>query len=88
MLLRRRDPVLDAGSGRRGENDGPYKLKLGEHVATILIIRVNMETMECKGFNINVWDIDGQDCIPALCHRYFYHIQSLIFASRLWASCR
>jgi GTPase SAR1 family protein len=41
------------------------KLKLGEHVTAIPTIGFNVETIECKGFNMNVWNVVGQDRICA-----------------------
>jgi small GTP-binding protein len=54
-------------------------LKFGEQVTTIPTIGFNVETIEHKGFNLNVWDIGGQDRIRNLWRHYFHNTQGLIF---------
>jgi small GTP-binding protein len=56
-----------------------YKLKLGEHVTTIPTIGFNVETIEYKGFNMNIWDVGGQNRIRTLWRHYFNNTQGLIF---------
>jgi GTPase SAR1 family protein len=43
-----------------------YKLKLDEHITTIPMMGLNVETVEYKGFNMNIWDVGGQDRIRAV----------------------
>jgi small GTP-binding protein len=71
--------VLMLGLDAAGKTTVLYKLKLGEHVTTIPTIGFNVETIEYKGFNMNVWDVGGQDRIRALWRHYFHNTQGLIF---------
>jgi GTPase SAR1 family protein len=50
----------------RGKTTILYKLKLGEHGMTIPTIAFNVETIEYKGFNLNIWETDEQD--QSACH--------------------
>merc|ERR1712070_1364024 len=56
-----------------------YKLKLGEVVTTIPTIGFNVETVEYKNINFNVWDVGGQDKIRKLWRYYYQNTQGLIF---------
>jgi small GTP-binding protein len=56
-----------------------YKLKLGDHVTTIPTIGFNVETVEYKGFNMNIWDVGGQYRIRALWRHYYHNTQGLIW---------
>jgi small GTP-binding protein len=55
------------------------QLKLGERVTTIPTIGFNVETIEYRGFNMNVWDVGGQHRIRALWRHYYHNTQGLIF---------
>ena len=67
------------GLDAAGKTTVLYKLKLGEHVTTIPTIGFNVETIEYNGFNLNIWDIGGQDRIRALWRHYYHNTQGLIF---------
>lgn len=67
------------GLDAAGKTTVLYKLKLGEHVTTIPTIGFNVETVEYKGFNMNIWDVGGQDRIRALWRHYFHNTHGLIF---------
>jgi len=64
--------ILMLGLDAAGKTTVLYKLKLGEHVTTVPTIGFNAETLEYRGFNMNVWDIGGQDKIRDL-WRYYFH---------------
>lgn len=70
---------LMLGLDAAGKTTILYKLKLGEQVTTIPTIGFNVETIEYKGFNMNIWDIGGQDRIRSLWRHYFHNTQGLIF---------
>jgi small GTP-binding protein len=70
---------LMLGLDAAGKTTVLYKLKFGEQVTTIPTIGFNVETIEHKGFNLNVWDIGGQDRIRNLWRHYFHNTQGLIF---------
>ena len=67
------------GLDAAGKTTVLYKLKLGEHVTTIPTIGFNVETIEYKSFNLNIWDVGGQDRIRALWRHYYHNTQGLIF---------
>jgi small GTP-binding protein len=56
-----------------------YKLKLGDLVTTIPTIGFNVETIEYRGFNMNVWDVGGQEVIRGLWRHYYHNTEGLIF---------
>jgi small GTP-binding protein len=70
---------LMLGLDAAGKTTILYRLKLGEVVTTIPTIGFNVETIEYKGFNMNVWDVGGQDRIRALWRHYYHNTQGLIF---------
>ena len=78
-FINRETRVLMLGLDSAGKTTVLYKLKLGEHVTTIPTIGFNVETIEYKGFNMNIWDVGGQDRIRALWRYYFHNTQGLIF---------
>ena len=71
--------ILMLGLDAAGKTTVLYKLKLGEHVTTVPTIGFNAETLEYRGFNMNVWDIGGQDKIRDLWRYYFHNTDGLIF---------
>ena len=71
--------ILMLGLDAAGKTTVLYKLKLGEHVTTIPTIGFNVETIEYKGLNLNVWDVGGQDRLRPLWRHYFHNSQGLIF---------
>lgn len=70
---------LMLGLDAAGKTTVLYKLKLGEHVTTIPTIGFNVETVQYKGFSMNIWDVGGQDRIRALWRHYYHNTQGLIF---------
>jgi small GTP-binding protein len=70
---------LMLGLDASGKTTVLYRLKLGEPITTIPTIGFNVETIEYKGFNMNVWDVGGQDRIRALWRHYYHNTQGLIF---------
>jgi small GTP-binding protein len=71
--------ILMLGLDGAGKTTVLYKLKLGEHITTIPTIGFNVETVEFQGFNMNIWDIGGQDAIRKLWRHYYHNTQGLIF---------
>ena len=71
--------ILMLGLDAAGKTTILYRMKLGEDILTIPTIGFNVETIEYKGFNMNVWDIGGQDTIRNLWRYYFHNTQGLIF---------
>jgi len=57
-----------------------YKLKLNETISTIPTIGFNVETVKpCKGLELTVWDVGGQERIRALWRHYYQNCDGLIF---------
>ena len=75
----RETKLLMLGLDAAGKTTVLYNLKLGEKVLTIPTIGFNVETVEFKGFNMNIWDIGGQESIRKLWRHYFMRTQGLIF---------
>jgi small GTP-binding protein len=71
--------ILMLGLDAAGKTTVLYKLKLGEHVTTIPTIGFNVESIEYKGFNMNIWDVGGQDFIRRLWRHYYHNSQGLVF---------
>ena len=71
--------ILMLGLDAAGKTTVLNRLKLGEHIMTIPTIGFNVDTIEFKGFNLNIWDVGGQDRIRALWRHYFHNTQGLIF---------
>merc|ERR1711896_46528 len=71
--------ILMVGLDAAGKTTILYKLKLGEVVTTIPTIGFNVETVEYKNINFNVWDVGGQDKIRKLWRYYYQNTQGLIF---------
>ena len=70
---------LMLGLDAAGKTTVLYKLKLGEHVTTIPTIGFNLERVEYRGFNMNIWDVGGQDRIRALWRHYYHNTEGLIW---------
>jgi small GTP-binding protein len=71
--------VLMLGLDAAGKTTILYKLKLGDLVTTIPTIGFNVETIDYKGFNMNIWDVGGQDRIRALWRHYYHNTNGLVF---------
>merc|ERR1712093_50327 len=71
--------ILMVGLDAAGKTTILYKLKLGEVVTTIPTIGFNVETVQYKNINFNVWDVGGQDKIRKLWRYYYQNTQGLIF---------
>ncbi|KAF2879066.1 hypothetical protein ILUMI_27101 [Ignelater luminosus] len=74
--------ILMVGLGDAGKTTILYRFKLGEVVQTIPTIGFNVETIEYKNLNFEIWDMGGGDKIWPLYRHYFpqeHHSQDLIF---------
>jgi ADP-ribosylation factor protein 4 len=71
--------ILMVGLDAAGKTTILYKLKLGEVVTTIPTIGFNVESVEYKNINFNVWDVGGQDKIRPLWRHYYQNTQGVIF---------
>jgi len=71
--------ILMLGLDAAGKTTCLYKLKLGEHINTIPTIGFNVEQLEYKNINFQVWDVGGQDKIRRLWRYYYSGTEGLIF---------
>eukprot|EP01121_Diplochlamys_sp_Union-15-3_P011283 TRINITY_DN3250_c0_g3_i2.p1 TRINITY_DN3250_c0_g3~~TRINITY_DN3250_c0_g3_i2.p1 ORF type:complete len:181 (-),score=38.40 TRINITY_DN3250_c0_g3_i2:41-583(-) len=71
--------ILMVGLDAAGKTTVLYKLKLGEIVTTIPTIGFNVETVQYKNINFNVWDVGGQDKIRPLWRHYYQNTQGVIY---------
>ena len=71
--------ILMLGLDGAGKTTILYKLKLGDKITTIPTIGFNVETVEYKNINFNVWDVGGQDKIRPLWRHYYKNTKALIF---------
>jgi small GTP-binding protein len=67
------------GLDAAGKTTVLYRLKFGERITTIPTIGFNVESIEFKGFNLNVWDVGGQHRIRPLWRHYLHNVDVLIF---------
>ena len=67
------------GLDAAGKTTVLYKLKLGETVATIPTIGFNVETVQYKSLEMNIWDVGGQDKIRPLWRHYYTGASGVIF---------
>ena len=71
--------ILMLGLDAAGKTTILYKLKLGERITTIPTLGFNVESLQYKNLNMNIWDIGGQDRLRPLWRHYFHNTQGLIF---------
>mmetsp|Transcript_129439 Transcript_129439/g.289434 ORF Transcript_129439/g.289434 Transcript_129439/m.289434 type:complete len:183 (-) Transcript_129439:141-689(-) len=71
--------ILMLGLDAAGKTTILYKLKLGQVVTTVPTVGFNVETVEYKNINFNVWDVGGQDKIRKLWRYYYQNTNGLIF---------
>merc|ERR1719231_1550128 len=79
MICKKEMRILMLGLDAAGKTTILYKLKLGEVVTTLPTVGFNVETVEYKNINFNVWDVGGQDKIRKLWRHYYQGTQGLIF---------
>ena len=71
--------LLMIGLDNAGKTTTLYKLKVNETVRTIPTIGFNVEPLDYKGLNINVWDVGGQDKIRVLWKHYYANSDGIIY---------
>ncbi len=55
-----------------------YRLKLGETISTIPTTGFNVETVEFKKINFNIWDIGARDRKSPILRHYYVNTHALI----------
>lgn len=71
--------ILIVGLDGAGKTTILYKLKLGEVVKTIPTVGFNVETVQYKNINFDVWDVGGQDKMRPLWKHYYKDARGLVF---------
>jgi small GTP-binding protein len=71
--------IVMLGLDESGKTTALYQLKLGESVVTIPTIGFNIETIDHKGFNLNIFDVGGQRRIRTFWRHYLMKKRDLIF---------
>ena len=71
--------ILMLGLDGAGKTTLLYQLKMGETVKTIPTIGFNVEIIEHKNFNFNIYDVGGQDKIRVLWKHHYQNTDGLIF---------
>ena len=71
--------VVMLGLDAAGKTTVLYKLKLNQAVSTVPTVGFNVETIQYKSLDLNIWDVGGQDRIRALWRHYLHNTKALIF---------
>jgi len=71
--------ILMLGLDGAGKTTILYQLKKEEHYNKHPTIGFNVERIEHKNFNFNIWDVGGQDKIRHLWIHYYKNTDGLIF---------
>eukprot|EP00465_Bigelowiella_longifila_P007669 CAMPEP_0185263686 /NCGR_PEP_ID=MMETSP1359-20130426/15772_1 /TAXON_ID=552665 /ORGANISM="Bigelowiella longifila, Strain CCMP242" /LENGTH=183 /DNA_ID=CAMNT_0027851383 /DNA_START=36 /DNA_END=587 /DNA_ORIENTATION=+ len=71
--------VVMVGLDAAGKTTVLYNLKLGEVITTVPTIGFNVERIEHKNLDLQVWDIGGQDKIRPLWRHYYENTDGIIF---------
>mmetsp|Transcript_46602 Transcript_46602/g.84216 ORF Transcript_46602/g.84216 Transcript_46602/m.84216 type:complete len:190 (-) Transcript_46602:16-585(-) len=71
--------ILMVGLDGAGKTTILYQLKLGEVVATVPTVGFNMENVQYKNINFDVWDVGGQEKMRPLWKHYYRNTGGLIF---------
>lgn len=71
--------IVMVGLDAAGKTTVLNKLKFGEVVMTVPTIGFNVESIEYKNLQMQVWDIGGQDKIRPLWRHYYQGTNAVIF---------
>lgn len=71
--------ILMVGLDGAGKTTILYQLKLGEVVKTIPTVGFNVENVQYKNINFDVWDVGGQDKMRPQWKHYYKEAKGLIF---------
>ena len=71
--------ILMLGLDGAGKTTILYQLKKEEHYNKHPTLGFNVERIEHKNFNFNIWDVGGQDKIRVLWKHYYQNTDGLIF---------
>ncbi|CAK7264002.1 Arf GTPase arl1 [Sporothrix epigloea] len=71
--------ILILGLDNAGKTTLLYRLKIGEVVTTIPTIGFNVESVNYKNLNFNVWDLGGQTSIRPYWRCYYANTSAVVF---------
>ena len=71
--------VLLLGLDSAGKTTILYALKTGQNIQTVPTIGFNIETINYKNLELNVWDVGGQDKLRDLWRHYYPGTNGVIF---------
>jgi len=71
--------VLLLGLDSAGKTTILYSLKCGEPVKTVPTIGFNIEQVNYRGLELNIWDVGGQDKLRDLWRHYYPGTNGIIF---------
>merc|ERR1712232_1037851 len=71
--------IVMVGLDAAGKTTVLYKLKLGEVLTTVPTIGFNVETVQYKNIEFQVWDIGGQEKLRNLWRYYYRNTDGIIF---------
>ena len=71
--------ILMLGLDNAGKTTILYQMKLNEAVASVPTVGFNVEEVNYKGLQFNVWDIGGQTKLRSLWHHYYSGSDAVIY---------
>ena len=71
--------IILIGLDGAGKTTLLFNMKLGEVVNTVPTIGFNMEAVQYKNIEFNMWDVGGQDRLRALWHHYYEGADAIIY---------
>jgi len=71
--------ILMVGLDGAGKTTILYQMKIGEVVSTVPTVGFNVENVQYKNINFNVWDVGGQDKMRPLWHAYYKDVRGVIY---------
>jgi len=71
--------LLMVGLDNAGKTTILYQLKIGETTKTVPTIGFNLETIQFKGLNFTIWDVNGQEHLRVLWKHYYKETDGIIF---------
>mmetsp|Transcript_87751 Transcript_87751/g.284059 ORF Transcript_87751/g.284059 Transcript_87751/m.284059 type:complete len:186 (+) Transcript_87751:38-595(+) len=74
-----RAKLLLLGLDAAGKTTVLHRLKLQQHVRTIPTIGFNVESVECGGFRLTIWDVGGQEILRKLWQHHYRGAQGVVF---------
>jgi len=75
----RRARVLLLGLDSAGKTTIIHRLKYGEKIQTVPTIGFNIENVQYKGLELNIWDVGGQTELRGLWKHYYPGTQGIIW---------